>query len=202
MNNSALLKQYLPASSVDEVYDWIVAKKIHFTITKNRKTKLGDYRPPIRHTNHRITINHNLNRYSFLITFVHELAHLLVFEQFKTRVAPHGNEWKSTYQTLLNSFLEKDIFPDDIKQALKNTMKKTRASSTSELQLSRVLMLYDKSNNHAYLEQLDHEALFQTENGRVYQKGEQRRTRFKCLNLQNKRYYLFHPLTPVFSIQD
>ena len=42
------------------------------------------------YNNHRISVNGNLNKYSFLITLIHELAHLLTFTQYKNRVDPHG----------------------------------------------------------------------------------------------------------------
>lgn len=202
MNESELLKQYLPQGAVEDVYRWIVEKKIHLKITKSRRTKLGDYRPPIHQPNHRISLNHNLNPFSFLITFVHELAHLLVFEQFGNKVAPHGKEWKTTYQKLMLPFLEKDIFPVDLKHVLSKSINNSRASSTSDLHLSRVLLSYDTPNDHKRLEQLESESIFQIENGKTFKKGDRQRTRYKCLNLQNKRYYLFHPLTPVYPIKD
>lgn len=202
MKEKEVLSQYLPSAAIDEVYRRIVAKKIHFKITKGRKTKLGDYRPPINHPNHRITINHNLNQYSFLITFIHELAHLMVFEEFGNRVAPHGKEWKSMYRKLMFPFLEMEIFPSEIKKVLTKSITNSKASSTSDLQLSRVLIKYDEPNNHKRLEQLEDKAIFTTENGRMFKKGEKQRTRYKCLNMQNKRYYLFHPLTPVFPVKE
>ena len=91
MKETELLGQYLPSEAVEEVYHWLVEKKIHLKITRSRRTKLGDYRPPINHPNHRISVNHNLNPYSFLITFIHELAHLMVFEQFGNKAAPRTN---------------------------------------------------------------------------------------------------------------
>ena len=200
MTEKEILAQYIPETAVEPVYNSIVAHKIHFKITRSRKTKLGDYRPPIRHPYHRITINHDLNQYSFLITYIHELAHLLVYEQYKNRVAPHGKEWKQIYKDLMKEFLMLDIFPKDIETVLEKSIQNSKASSTSDLKLSRILQQYDKSNDHTHVEELADEAIFETQNGRQFKKGERVRTRYKCQNLQNKRTYLFHPLTPVIPV--
>jgi len=201
MKEQEILAQYLPPQSVEMVYNWIIENKIHLKISKTRRTKLGDYRPPIRHPNHRITINHDLNPYAFLITFVHEVAHLKVFTQFGTRVSPHGREWKLEYQHLMQPFLENGSFPDKLKQVLIRSLIKSKASSTADIELTRILQGYDKSSNHIHLETLESDTVFNTENGKQFKKGERIRTRYKCLNLNNNRYYLFHPLTPVFPVE-
>jgi len=207
MTEKEILAQYIPEAAIEPVYKSIVEHKIHFKITRSRKTKLGDYRPPIRHPHHRITINHDLNQYSFLITYIHELAHLLIYEHYKNRVAPHGKEWKQIYKDLMNEFLLLDIFPKDIETVLERSIQnspegipKVKASSTSDLKLSRILQQYDKTNDHTHVEELADEAIFETQNGRQFKKGERVRTRYKCQNLQNKRTYLFHPLTPVIPV--
>lgn len=197
MTEKEILSQYIPKTAVDLVYQSIVDHKIHFKITRSRKTKLGDYRPPIRHANHRITINHDLNKYSFLITFIHELAHLKVYEIYKNRVAPHGQEWKRIYKELMIGYLTLDVFPNDILTILEKSIQNSRASSTSDLKLTRILQQYDQTNGYANVEDLPINAYFETKNGKQFKKGERLRTRYKCLNLQNKKTYLFHPLTPI-----
>jgi len=199
-DDKSILRQYLPEGAVDQVSKWIVQHKIHLKITRGRKTKLGDYRPPIYHPHHRITVNHNLNPYAFLITFVHELAHLQVFEEYKTRVQPHGPEWKRAYRRMMLVMLKNDIFPEDIRQALSKSIVNAKASSTSELELSRILLRYDENNDETRVEDLTKNTIFQTQNGMQFKKGDKQRTRYKCLNLQNNRLYLFHPLTPVRKV--
>lgn len=200
MKGKEILAQYLPPASVDQVFDWIVEYKVHFKITKDRKTKLGDYRSPAPNTNHRITVNYNLNSYAFLITFVHELAHLIVFEEYGRKVAPHGEEWKYEYSLRLSNFLSPDIFPEDILKVLKKSVSKVKASSTSDLALSRVLRKYDPPGNEIKLEDVASNSVFEIEGGKRFVKGERIRTRYKCMNLQNKKYYLFHPLTPILLV--
>ena len=197
MTDVQILAEYLPEGAIDRVYDWIRSYKVHFRITRARTTKLGDYRPPAGRSSHRISVNHNLNPYAFLITFVHEMAHLIVHEKYGRRVQPHGREWREEYRDLMLPFLDGEIFPSDIRPVLRRSLINTKASSTNELALSRVLLRYDKPSHHNRLEELGEGQTFQTENGRIFRKGERIRTRYKCLNLQNNRYYLFHPLTPV-----
>jgi hypothetical protein len=197
MKGKEILAQYLPAGAVDQVFEWIVKYKVHFKITKSRKTKLGDYRSPLPNANHRVTVNHNLNQYAFLITFVHELAHLIVFEEYGRRVAPHGNEWKNEYKRRLTYFLTPEIFPEDILKVLIKSVSKIKASSTSDLALSRILRRYDPPTDEIKLEDVATNTVFIIQNGKQFIKGERIRTRYKCQSLQNKKYYLFHPLTPI-----
>ena len=197
MKEKEILKEYLPERSINQVMKWIVQKNVHLKITKNRRSKLGDYRPPVNHSNHRISINHNLNPFAFLITFVHELAHLNVWESDKNAVSPHGIEWKTEYRSLMNTILEDNIFPDDIREVLSKSIVNSKASSSSDLKLSRILKKYDKYKLVTHLEDLHENAIFQIENGNKFKKGIKKRTRYLCLNLQNKKQYLFHPLTPI-----
>ncbi|MEJ2593540.1 MAG: SprT-like domain-containing protein [bacterium] len=198
MNEVETLSRFFPVGAVEQVYDWIKNHRVHFRITRSRNTKLGDYRPPSRNGgSHRITVNHDLNAYAFLITFVHEMAHLKIHEQYGRSVRPHGQEWKQAYRSLMLPLLDRGIFPKDLQSALRRSLNNAKASSTGDLALSRVLARYDKPSDHLHLEDLGQNQVFMTTNGRRFRKGERIRTRIKCLNLDNKRYYLFHPLTRI-----
>ena len=127
------LQQFLPEGSVPLVMDHLHAYKVHLTITRERKSILGDYRHATRSHHHRISINGNLNTYSFLITLIHELAHLVVFMRYGNDVQSHGREWKMIYAQLLDRFLKNKNFPADIEnellQSLKNPhLKKLRSA--------------------------------------------------------------------------
>ncbi len=202
MKDDEILKKYFPEKSVKQIMKWIVQKKVHFKITRGRRSKLGDYRPPLKYSNHRISINNDLNQYSFLITFVHEMAHLNVWEIHKNRVAPHGIEWKKEYKKLIKVVLKNNIFPEDIHYVLSQSIINSKASSTSELELTRVLKKYDTNNFGISLEDIPENAIFETEHGVQYKKEKKRRTRYLCTNLQDNKKYLFHPLTPVVEVID
>jgi len=196
-----ILQKYLPETAVEEVYRSIVQYKIHLRITKNRSTKLGDYRPAQKNQPHRISINHNLNTYAFLITLIHEIAHLIVFENFNPRVRPHGKEWKYCFREIMEPYLGLEIFPYEIQIALKNYLKNPSASSNANLTLARVLKKYDpKDNEGIFIEELPEKSQFKIHNGKTFERLEQRRKRIKCLCLDNKKLYLFDPLTKVYPI--
>src|ERR1700747_1622330 len=112
------LQHFLPAGTYDAVLQYLQFYKVHLTVARERKSILGDYRHRTHFSNHRISVNGNLNKFSFLITLLHELAHLLTFEQFGNKVVSHGREWKAIYGKLLEQFLQNKIFPDDIQQEL------------------------------------------------------------------------------------
>ena len=70
-----------PEGSADYAYDILWKYGIQLRIKKPRTTKLGDYRPPQPGEARRISINKDLNKFSFLVTFLHETAHLINFEK-------------------------------------------------------------------------------------------------------------------------
>ena len=72
---------------------------------------MGDYRPPYAGQGHRISINYDLNSYSFLVTTVHEFAHLLTWNEHKRKAKPHGAEWKANFKRMMRPFFEKEVFP-------------------------------------------------------------------------------------------
>ena len=121
------LQNYLPSGTYDAVAGYLHRYNVHLTVARERKSILGDYRHSTHHVNHRISVNGNLNSYSFLITLLHELAHLLTFEQYKNEVLAHGREWKMIYSQLLAQFLKNKIFPTDIERELLLSLKKCQS---------------------------------------------------------------------------
>jgi hypothetical protein len=192
------LQRYLPPGTYEAVVEYLHQYKVHLTVTKERKTILGDYRHRTHQDNHRISVNGSLNVYSFLITLLHELAHLLTFEKFKNEVLAHGREWKTTYSQLLAQFLKNKIFPADIEKELLLSLKNPAASSCAEDGLLRALRKYDaKESHHRLVEELSINAIFRTSDGRIFQKGEKLRKRFQCKEVKTGRVYLFSPVYEV-----
>jgi len=108
----AILKKYLPEQSVDLIYEWLQQYNIHLKVSRTRSSKLGDYRPPQNGKGHQVTVNHDLNRFAFLVTLVHEIAHMLVWEKHGNRVRAHGREWKDVYRQIMVPFFEEELFPE------------------------------------------------------------------------------------------
>lgn len=197
------LAAYLPDGSFEKVVQYIHRYKVHLTVTRARKTVLGDYRHATIAQNHRISINGNLNKYEFLITLLHELAHLLTFEQYGNRVEPHGKEWKQCYSLLLLDFVQQHIFPADIAQALHQSILNPSATANGETELLLVLRKYNTSRRPGFqpLEELPAGAFFETEKGRLFKKGSKRRKRYECLELKTGHLYTFSPITEVKRIE-
>ncbi|MEO7925013.1 MAG: SprT-like domain-containing protein [Chitinophagaceae bacterium] len=192
------LEEYLPPGTAGPVMGYLGEYKVHLTIARERSSILGDYRHRTHHTNHRISVNGNLNPFSFLVTLLHELAHLLTFEQYGRRVQAHGKEWKLLYGQLLQQFLQNKVFPADIEKELLRSLKNPAASSCAEDGLLRVLRMYDeKKEHHKMVEEVLAHTLFRTKDGRVFQKGEKLRKRYICKEVGTGRVYLFSPVYEV-----
>jgi len=193
------LAPYLPEKSFQWVIGYIQQYNVQLTITRNRTSVLGDYRHAHGTKGHRISVNSSLNKYSFLITLLHELAHLFTYEKFKNKVAPHGKEWKHEYAMILKEFIAHKIFPEDVEKVLLQTLKNPAASSCSDEKLLRVLRNYDiKKERHYLLEQIPPGSVFHIAKGRSFIKGEKIRTRYKCLEPATKKYYLFSAVYEVY----
>ncbi len=192
------LQDYLPENSCPDVINYLQEYKVQLTITKQRQSILGDYRHAHQDKGHRISVNGNLNKYSFLITLLHELAHLFTFDKYGNKVQAHGTEWKSCFGKILAAFLSKKIFPADIEAALQKTLKNPSASSCGDEQLLRVLRNYDKKKDgHCLVEQLPSGSFFSIKGGRKFIKGPLIRKRYKCTESETGKCYLFSGLYEV-----
>ena len=194
------LTNFLPPNTFEAVAGYLQQYKVQLTITRERKSILGNYRNAnaLHDRRHRISINGNLNAQSFLITLLHELAHLLTFEKYGNRVQSHGGEWKKLYGDLLAQFIKNKIFPVDIENELLRTLHNPGASSCAEDGLMRVLRNYDeKKEGQLLIEEIPSHGLFKTKDGRVFKKGERLRKRFRCQEVGTKKVYLFSPVYEV-----
>ena len=73
------VRNHLPPSTWKYVSNLLLEYPVVVRVVPHRATKLGDYRPPrLDECCHRITVNDDLNIYAFLVTLLHELAHLRV----------------------------------------------------------------------------------------------------------------------------
>jgi len=195
------LQDYLPDGTYGPVLEYIRDHKVHLTVARERKSLLGDYRHRTNLDNHRISVNGNLNKYSFLITLLHELAHLLTFEKHGNIVLSHGVEWKGIYSGMLAQFLNHKVFPPDIEKELISSLKNPAASTCAEDALLRILRKYDPNNSrHRLVEELPLNSLFKTSDGKVFQKKEKLRKRFQCIEVKTGKLYLFSPVYEVLDV--
>jgi len=182
------LKRFLPEGTIEYVADLILDYECHFKVTKKRKTKLGDYRFPYNGKGHRISVNGDLNKYGFLITTIHEFAHLTTYNKYKRSVLPHGQEWKDEFKNLFEPLFELSELPTDIELALKNYLQNAKASSCSDDKLMRVLKRYNKNTEAVLVEQLEIGTKFKL-NSKTFVRGRKLRKYYLCQEFDTKKEY-------------
>jgi hypothetical protein len=183
------LSTYIPENSVTLVAEILQEHPISIKIVNNRLTKHGDFKRQIN-GNVQITINNSLNKYQFLLTLIHEIAHFTTFKQYK-RVKPHGIEWKINFQHLMLPFLQPTIFPEYLLPFLANYLKNPKASTGSDVQLSYALNKYSDNSEKNFIFELQNGSLFLFKD-KTYKKGAKRRTRYECIEMKSRKTYLFN----------
>jgi SprT protein len=192
------LRRWIPGQADALILGYLNHYQVHLTITRERKSVLGDYRHATRSANHRVSVNGNLNPYSFLITLIHELAHLVTFMEFGNRVPSHGKEWKKIYRKILEEFIPLKVFPADVLTALKKNLHDLPASSCADENLMRVLRRYDDDKGGLMLvEQIPEGGCFSLEDERIFRKGKKLRKRYQCVEVATGKLYLFSPIYEV-----
>lgn len=129
------ISHYIPEASVTKVLQLLEHDNLTVLVKKERKTRHGDYRK-LPNGKHQITVNGSLNKYRFLITLIHEIAHLEAYKNFGKFIKPHGKEWKTTFQYLMLPFLNPDVFPSEILPILAKHFKNPKASSDTDVKLA------------------------------------------------------------------
>lgn len=193
------LEEHIPVKSTNLV--WLIIYEYNFTlkVTKERSTKHGDYRMPMgKKYPHKISVNGTLNKYAFLLTLLHEIAHMHAYSQYGRKIKPHGKEWKNIFRSITQPFIVNGIWPTDITEILRKYFVNPRASSAGFPELTKVFRKYD-SNNDLYLDDIEEGCIFALYNqyGRWFQKGGKRRTRFLCKELETQRDFTIHGMAKI-----
>ena len=196
------LEDYLPSGCATPVTEWFGSKRVNLNITRSRRSKLGDFRSCVPPEIPAISVNHDLNPYSFLVTLLHEMAHADVFLSSKKRVLPHGKEWKSAYRKLATPFLSITGLDSRFTATFEQYLQNPSASSGADLSLAMVLKSFDQPRDVTLITDIPENTFFALPNGRIFKKGAQLRKRFRCECLNNKRIYLFSPLAEITPIND
>jgi len=205
MDKVNILEKYLPEGTAPVIGRWIDYFQCEFKISRNRSSKHGDYRPPFKNSGHRISVNCNLNQYAFLVTTVHEFAHLLTWNEHKRKAKPHGVEWKLNFKKMMRPFFAVHAFPEDVQQAITAYLNNPSASSCTDLNLFRVLKSYDtkpEGESTVAVEKLPEHSLFSMKNGRVFRKEIRIRKRYRCVEIKSGAVYLFNPLAEVIPLAE
>ncbi len=189
----AILRNHLPAESVGWVYDFLNQYKVHFHVTRERRTKYGDYRwPQPNHLFHEMSVNGDLNPYLFLWVFLHEAAHLETHLKYRD-VQPHGHEWQAEYARLLAERL--GDFPDDARPLISRYASRVPLSRVIGRRVEEMLHRYDAGAQDApvlHLDDLPAGSRFRLKRNpsMLFVSVEHRRTRWLCRDEASGRMYV------------
>ncbi|CAH0997027.1 hypothetical protein EMA8858_03164 [Emticicia aquatica] len=183
-----VLTKHLPQNSVAYCIKLWNEQPFSFKISRTRSSCFGNY--TFRDEQHKITINHDLNEYAFLVTYIHEIAHQRAWlGRGRRKIEPHGKEWKKCFQDLMTPMLNTDVFPEKLLFPLQAYMSNPAASSVSYAPLSEALRSFDSGDDLgiSLLDIADNQ-WFEFR-GTIFQKIEKRRTRILCLEKKSKKRY-------------
>jgi hypothetical protein len=200
---ASLLEEKIPGIPSGSIVRLASDYPFNLKVVRRRSSKSGDFRSPCNGDPARITVNGDLNPYAFLITFVHELAHYVVWidsRDRKRRPQPHGTQWKTTFREMMQPFLAPHIIPPVILFPLALYLKNPRASSSADQELLRALRTFDNKPGIIHLEDLPFDSVFSIGNGMVFKKKDKLRTRYTCICQRTNRTYRISSLAEVTPI--
>ena len=200
MTSRQVFEKFVPKAAVDYCNDLYESLTFEFKVTKSRRTKLGDFRfrPDMKKSI--ITVNNDLNPYAFLVTYLHEVAHLTTFKKHSHKVAPHGNEWKQEFINISEPMLTNDVFPPSVLASLTNYFQRPKASSCSDPNLYQALRQFDTNENTISLKDIEPHQPF-IFHGKKFVRLEKKRTRWVCEEINTKRKYLIPGIAEVELIE-
>ena len=193
------IESFVPKASFPKLSEYLNHWQVKIVITRKRYTKHGDFRA-LPNGEHQITVNEMSNPYRFLITTLHEIAHLIAYKDFGSKIKPHGKEWKHVFREITLPFLVPQIFPEDLLRILLLHFQNPKASSDTDTQLAIELNKFDSENETNYIFELENGSIFEIHNGRRFVRGKRRIKRYECREMNGKKLYLFSPHAQVIKI--
>ncbi|MFS4429769.1 SprT-like domain-containing protein [Chryseobacterium sp. GVT01B] len=188
------LEKYLPKkNTLKYLRIWFSDYYIHIKVTRNRNSKLGDYRK-LPDNSHEITVNSTLTPQLFFFVLTHELAHLIAFEKYGRKISPHGNEWKETFRNMLLESLE--IYDDELKPIIIKFSKSPKANFMASPDLVRYFHTEKQDDTLHFIEELQKGEFFIYRNEKYLLEGLVKKN-YLCKNLATGRKYSFKPLARV-----
>lgn len=195
-----LTTSHFPEAALDYCCDLWRLYDFTLKISKDRKTKLGDFRYTRLTNEYQVSVNKGLNPYAFLITYIHEVAHVCTYRRYKNKVKPHGPEWQQNFRQLAAPLLTSEVFPADILKPLMAYLQNPAASTSGCPPLTMALRCYDKQDHaQQLLAQLETGTKFIFKD-RTFIKVGKKRTRALCQDLHNGRNYLIPEVAQVEAV--
>lgn len=184
----AMLNDYVPENAVSLCMNLWKEKPFRLNIKRKRETVLGDYRfiPSIKV--HVISVNDDLNKYAFLVTLLHEIAHQHTHIMHGRTIKPHGQEWKDLFKNIISPFLNAEIFPVSVLVPLGHYLANPKATSCTDIGLHKALRNFDAQSREIYLSEAALGDTFRF-NKRVFIKEDIKRSRALCKEVRSGRRY-------------
>jgi SprT protein len=193
-----MLSNFLNKETQLKISNWEKEFNVKVIVTNPSKSRLGVFIPK-RFSENNIRINNNLNRYSFLITLIHEMAHASIWIKYGRKVNPHGLEWKMEFKRMILPFLHPNYFPEDILSVLAKHMILPKASTVRDVDLSTILRKYDVLPSFT-IDRIKDGDYFEIANGSQFQKICKLRKNYKCKEMKGGKLYRFSPLAEVIPL--
>lgn len=187
------LEKYLPQNTLHYLKIWFADYYIHIKITRNRNSKLGDYRK-LPDNSHEITINSTLVPELFFFVLTHELAHLIAFEKYGRRISPHGNEWKETFRQMLLQSI--DVYNENLRPIIVKFSRSPKANFMASPDLVKYFHIEKQDDTLVFIEKLQKGDFFIYRNEKYLLEGLIKKN-YLCKNLATGRKYSFKPLARV-----
>lgn len=187
------LEKYLPQNTLHYLKIWFSDYYIHIKVTRNRNSKLGDYRK-LPDNSHEITINSTLVPELFFFVLTHELAHLIAFEKYGRRISPHGNEWKETFRQMLLQSI--DVYDENLRPIIVKFSKSPKANFMASPDLVKYFHIERQDDALVFIEKLQKGDFFIYRNEKYLLEGLIKKN-YLCKNLATGRKYSFKPLARV-----
>ncbi|MPL56619.1 Protein SprT [bioreactor metagenome] len=192
-----VLEKFLPENTLPYLKIWFGSYPCHLKITKNRNSKLGDYRK-LPDKSHQITVNGTLEPQLFFFVLTHELAHLIAFEKYGRRISPHGAEWKQTFREMLLESLT--VYAEDLRPIIQKFSKSPKANFMASPELVKYFHVPKEDDEQTFIENLKKGELFEYKK-EIFVIEETTKKRYLCKNIKSSRKYYFRNLAQVKKLK-
>jgi hypothetical protein len=192
-----VLEKFLPENALPYLKIWFGSYPCHLKITKNRNSKLGDYRR-LPDKSHQITVNGTLEPQLFFFVLTHELAHLIAFEKYGRRILPHGAEWKQTFREMLLESLT--VYAEDLRPIIQKFSKSPKANFMASPDLVKYFHVPKEDDEQTFIENLKKGELFEYKK-EIFVIEETTKKRYLCKNIKSSRKYYFRNLAQVKKLK-
>lgn len=192
----AVLEKFLPAEALPFLQEWFGKYPCHLKITRNRESKLGDYRR-MPDKSHQITVNGTLAPDLFFFVLTHELAHLIAFDRHGFKIMAHGKEWKDTFREMLLESLK--VYAQELQPLILKFSKSPKANFMASPELVRYFHR-ENSSGEIFIESLQKGERF-SYRSEEYIIEETSKKNYLCRNVKSSRRYHFKSVALVKRIE-